>query len=710
MENNLNLVSKLLANENITVQRGNFKTASFDIVNRVLRLPTLIGMTETEEFLMIFHEVGHALFTPTEYCEKVKESREKKMRGYGQYLNIVEDVRIERKIKDMYPGSRRDFFQGYKSLNDRDFFGTKGKDMSSYSFIDRLNLFYKSGMACGVKFTSDEAVFVRRCEQVETFDDVVALTDEIYAFAANQGKQEKQKQEEMYKQIPTDEEDEGDDYDDDSDGDDTDEYDSDDYEDSDDVNGDPEDSDEESEETDEEPESGNTSEGNEESESEEDPLPDAPLPETQQKFDDKLGGATATDDVAFIDFKVSSTYYIVSFEEFAAQQKKDEWKVGADISSIRASIKRSAGYLFREFQMRKSAARYARQSTSKSGALNIKRLAQYKTTDDMFKKYNIVPDDQSHGMVVLLDFSGSMSRTIRFALLELYTLATFCNMAKIPFKFYAFVQNYGYIKPIGKAHNFGVDQYNTSTLKSGIFGMNMSMVEIGSSSASFKDFEKTMKLMYYGDFGMYRMTNTPLDEALIILDEILPKFKVSARVDKVSLVTITDGGATGTSYISNGAEYSGDRHSKSKLYFVDEVNNRKHALNKFISTDVITQMLKDRHHYLTIVGYFVVQDLDNRGVDSFVRTYSRCVAKPDEEWMITRKRLMLMRKDNVITVAIPGYDIFNVFAGNTIGSDFNIVGLTSKSTIAATAKAFAQGMSNGIKNKVVLSTLVETIA
>ena len=58
------LLAKLLASENITVEHGNYQTASFDVKNRVIRLPIFKYMSGPIYDLMVLHEVGHALWTP----------------------------------------------------------------------------------------------------------------------------------------------------------------------------------------------------------------------------------------------------------------------------------------------------------------------------------------------------------------------------------------------------------------------------------------------------------------------------------------------------------------------------------------------------------------------------------------------------------------------------------------------------------------------
>ena len=57
-------------------------------------------------------------------------TKNKTLKGY---LNVIEDVRIERNIRNKYQGLRRSFFTAYNELMEMDF-GVKGKP--SRTFFD----------------------------------------------------------------------------------------------------------------------------------------------------------------------------------------------------------------------------------------------------------------------------------------------------------------------------------------------------------------------------------------------------------------------------------------------------------------------------------------------------------------------------------------------------------------------------------------------
>ena len=105
------LLAKLLATEDITVVHKNMPTAYFDTKNRELGLPILKNMSGDIYDLMTLHEVGHALWTDPEDWGRII-SAENDDDLPKSFINVTEDVRIERKIKDKYPGGRRETVQG----------------------------------------------------------------------------------------------------------------------------------------------------------------------------------------------------------------------------------------------------------------------------------------------------------------------------------------------------------------------------------------------------------------------------------------------------------------------------------------------------------------------------------------------------------------------------------------------------------------------
>ena len=133
-------LARLLATENLDCRaQAVTPTAMFDVDRRVLTLPNWDKASDTVFDMLVGHEVGHALFTPNEDWRDIADCPK-------DFVNVIEDARIEKLMKRKYPGLRKSFAGGYKELNDRDFFSVfLDEDLDSFSLIDRINLHFKIG-------------------------------------------------------------------------------------------------------------------------------------------------------------------------------------------------------------------------------------------------------------------------------------------------------------------------------------------------------------------------------------------------------------------------------------------------------------------------------------------------------------------------------------------------------------------------------------
>ena len=173
-------LAKLLATEDLTLEHANVPTAAFDLKNRKIVLPNWADMSTELYDMLIGHEVSHGLETPAEgwhdaLCDKGA--------GFKSFLNVIEDARIERKIKARYPGLVRSFAKGYDELIKKDFFGLAGRDIGEFPLIDRINLHFKGGNMLAVPFSDEEKVFVNQVAMAESWDDVVAIAESLYEYS-----------------------------------------------------------------------------------------------------------------------------------------------------------------------------------------------------------------------------------------------------------------------------------------------------------------------------------------------------------------------------------------------------------------------------------------------------------------------------------------------------------------------------------------------
>ena len=215
--------------------------------------------------------------------------------------------------------------------------------------------------------------------------------------------------------------------------------------------------------------------------------------------------------------------------------------------------------MVKEFEMKKGPAdQYARASTSKTGKLDLSKVHTYKYNDDLFAKVTTLPGATSHGMVIFLDWSGSMYCNIEGTVKQLYNLVWFCQRVKIPFEVYAFSD---YYRRDGQ-ENAGIDYYQKPKVND-LSLDRLHLLNFLSSNMSTNEFnEAILKLHtlvgsithrnsyscrgerpYLPNPRNFDLYGTPLDTAIILL--ILWMFYQSSSLKlvfkKLTLFFLTDG-------------------------------------------------------------------------------------------------------------------------------------------------------------------------
>lgn len=191
------MLAKLMANENIGfVIDPSLQTAMFDVKNRTLYLPVWDVEFKPLYYFVIGHEVGHALFTPFGDVWQDKDLK--------PILNIVEDYRIDIKMKQRLPGLVSDYRQGIEWLYSKNFMGSPG-DIAQYfqridykTFLSRLVLYLKvkanSDTYRDIPFTTLEKHLVKRCLVASSFDDVIQVSRDILEYLKNEKENQQQTQ------------------------------------------------------------------------------------------------------------------------------------------------------------------------------------------------------------------------------------------------------------------------------------------------------------------------------------------------------------------------------------------------------------------------------------------------------------------------------------------------------------------------------------
>ena len=611
-------LARLLAAENLIVEHRHVETAMFNVKDRILTLPMWEKASANVYDMLVGHEVGHALYTPDRWGD-----------DYGipqSYLNVCEDARIEKLMKRKFPGLARNFYTGYKELADEDFFCIGDRSIDSYMLIDRINLYFKIGVHAGEVFTwtPEEKVLVDMVGDAETFEQTVEAARQILAYT----KEQEQQQVDVQMNTSNTTQGGGDST---SDG-----------------SGENGDNHGESDQQMEVSGDGNQTQGSADSDQ-------ADLSSGGgQTGAGKTGGLESETDKTFTEAQkqlLDTSYHKrdINYVElppldvktfvipnktvmedcritYGEQSQLLFDEVDKEYLTFRSESQSEVNYLVKEFEMRKSADQYARISTAKTGVLDTQKLHTYKWNEDVFRKINVVPDGKNHGLIFILDWSGSMGSCLEDTCKQLFNLAWFCKKVQIPFEIYAFTNDYWHYK----SYDYNSQTYNKSPKHHKQVPGYVCMYEnfrllnmVSSNGRNGKDLEAQLKNFWRlikGECGGrshhnppgYSLSGTPLNESVIALTALIPDFQKRTKVQKTNVVILTDGESQSINYITNHSYRPGKfgyNHIDSDCVLRDRKTGRIYprfdggyygASDRL--TKVFLQCIRDRHPDVNLIG------------------------------------------------------------------------------------------------------------
>ena len=768
-QNTLNLdsksqLAKLLATENITVQHNNVATASFDVGNRVLTLPIFKIKNKHVYDMLITHECGHALHTKVDDWSEIGSDDRLRMA-----VNILEDTRIDKIMQKSYPGVVNDYKKGFDVLNDSNFYGLDDNNINELSVLDKINMRSKSLERLDIEFSDDELKIVKKVDNIKTFDDVMTLAKDILAYQEKEDKKQMMNQGDISMSGGDNE---------DADG----EQDSDEHKDDD---GQMRNEDSHSD-SDKESESDETERKDDETYTEyQDRL--EKLKDEMKLEEEMANSSMAPKDMQDDDFGITNRQFEKSVQELTQTDKSSkrayanlpnaklentiitykQWfkdfgnsidedyhekyksQMLSRYSKFKSDSMKTVNYLVKEFEMKKSATAYKRASTSKTGVIDPMMLSKYKFTDDIFKKLTIVPDAKNHGMIILVDWSGSMSDVLPSVIQQLMNLAWFCRKINIPFEVYAFSNYYRY--------DYDTRSRNLTEsfdLKSGDINMkDFKLVNFLSHKMNNQDFEHGMLNMYltlectdnrgYGskpiidwsdsdDDGNYlarpislpscmHLGSTPLNQALATMIDIIPKFKSKYNIEKLSFITLTDGASDSGEGIVDDITY--DEQNKNRQIHTQNVdgrlvinvkgknydmqsNTRSVSFSSDRMTSLLLQIIKQRYDTNNI-GFYLIPAKSRRHLHWAIDEYD---SKGNYIGSNLDDVMKDLTKDNVHLTPKSGYDKYFITVGNTRVESADLSSLDSDAKTSDIKRLFRKSMTGRLKSRVLLNNFIEEVA
>lgn len=699
-------LARLMATENILIEQKKVPTAYFDLKNRVLTIPTLDGNLSSELLdLLLGHEVGHALETPEDgWHHSVMD-----LKVNRSILNVCEDARIEKKIKRKFPGIRSSFLKGYRELIEKDFFGIKNLDINELNFIDRVNLYTKGGPAQGIQFLPEEELLLREVESTETFDDVVVIAQKIEKFM----KEQKEKEDEMIEALSVILSDDDDQSDDENEN-------------------DLEDIDLDS------LEEGMNFGSNGESSSKKKEQKNKKLKssgkdsyinsKTDDTFRDKEKDLLSKErrvpfymNIPELNLEKIIIPHTTLLSEIETINKNfgEFSQLQVEFNKFRKESNKVVSYLVKEFELKKNASQLSRAKVSKTGDINMNKIHEYKFTDDIFSRITKVPNGKSHGLVMFIDWSGSMSDHINSTIKQLLNIVFFCKKLNIPFDVYAF-----------STHFIG-EEIDTNVMQNGkggdIFVGRFSLLNLLSSKMTSRDFMKmcTYLVNFMPTYNKFLHTNycvphimnlsgTPLNECIIAAFGIIPEFKEKNKIEIVNTIFLSDGdGSRLSAYIESNEETTHiSRIPYSKLYVRDtktksvvcvNPDEKMYKEDSSLQSSALLKLLKQRVGG-NIVGFYITLSRDLR---KFFSSYCFANEMSDKE---KEKHFSEFSRKNFTFAKVDGYDEYYFLRSDKIrledDSNFEPANKTTRSLVSA----FSKYRAGRVNTRIILNRFIHLIS
>ena len=702
------MLAKCLAMENIIIEHKKVETACFNVHTRVLTLPMWEKASNNIYTMLVLHEISHALWTPNyDWAKECKVP--------PQFVNICEDVRVEKLCKRKYPGSPKSFYNGYKELNEEDFFEIGDDNLETYNLADRVNLWFKVGNFTNIFIKSGEETDIKTMiADAETFDDVLIAAEELYKYCKKEKEEEKGEESNTESNDADSEESDGNQQPDSNSGE---------------EEGQSDDNDFQQQQQQQQSQSIKQNWGGEKNKELEVKTVDS-LEKALKDLVSNDGYENVYLELPHLDLKkiiVSNqeihTACKKTWDDYAERVENTHESVFGDVDKNFVEFKRSAqkevNYLVKEFECRKAADSYARATTARTGVLDCTKLHTYKYNEDLFRKVTTLAEGKNHGLVFVLDWSGSMANVMTDTIKQLFNLVWFCKKTNIPFEVYAFTNDYPLVSydEDGKAN---IRQLSY-TKRDGLVqvGEWFSMMNLLTSKTNGKTLDDQMKnvfrivetfscrCQYIIPMGM-GLSGTPLNEALVSLHQILPKFQKENKLQKVQCVILTDGEAptlkchrevnrhweeepyVGTSYIGPNSFI---RNRKTGNTY--SCNVEWHGF-----TDILLHNLRDSFTDMNFIG---IRVLEGRDANTFIRRYCGYYGNEYDKVMTTWK------KEKAFTIKKSGYHSYFGLSSNTLSQDsgFDVAEDATKNQIKT---AFVKSLRIKKMNKKVLGEFISLVA
>jgi hypothetical protein len=401
-----------------------------------------------------------------------------------------------------------------------------------------------------------------------------------------------------------------------------------------------------------------------------------------------------------------------------SQEKANDW--ATELRTFLNESKGTINQMVQQFQMKQAADASHRTQINKTGVLDTLTMVNYRWSEDIFRKNESQPDGKNHGMILFVDWSGSMSSILKDTVKQLIILVEFCKKVGIPYEVYAFSSNRYHPTLEGldrwsdefdkaskaleltpqytienedtdvKLHRFQLYNFLSSRMTKRQYISGLSNFWLTTNSIS-----------RYGGHPHPRCLDlgcTPLNEAVVTALEIVPAFQRANGIQIVNTVFLTDGdghsmGMQSYRYNSTNGDKDILRDKKTRKEY-EIPSNARHG-----ETDALLTLLKARTGCNT-VG---IRLHDSKHIRNLRFNHW---GSDDVAFAAAQKQFTKMN----YTTADTAYDGYFIVKGD-LKVEFDALGeLQEGASLTQVKNAFMKGNTNRKTSRVIATQMVNIFA
>jgi hypothetical protein len=218
----------------------------------------------------------------------------------------------------------------------------------------------------------------------------------------------------------------------------------------------------------------------------------------------------------------------------------------------------------------------------------------------------------------------------------------------------------------------------------------------------------------------YQLTSTPLNEAIVMCNKLIPLFQSKYKVEKLSFITLTDGESN-----SDCASYNYDNSKPANRLHIEKydaqtiikdgkktyttlANHNRYSSSRCAITSTLLKIMQSKYN-VTTIGFYLSKRVNRNSFEQFVHEYVTVNGKYQHNPNFEKLRKQFL-KDKVIEVSKEGYNSYYVVNAKDMNiENADLSCIKSDNTTNEIKKIFTKSMKNRLYSRVLLNKFIEQI-